>query len=183
MDNFIGSFWYDFAWWIPAYILSIVSIIYSVIAANSSTKANRKLEEIIQASWLTSEAHNYFYEQTNKLFNENKKLIDETFKKPITYIDYSHMASQTRMLPMPKRTYDVMIKTEFKPLLEKYMDIKKELDMSFKDIFQDFSVLHSSEFIQFRQVQRIKDYHKEVQIKCKSIMREYIEIASKMEKE
>lgn len=173
----------DIICWAVSFALALLGILFGFIASVQSSRANRKIKELISSSWAVDEAQRIFFDNIKTISLSNGQSISllET-KKKLTYREYAMHSSNGRLIPLSGKVIEVISETEFKDLAKTYVSVKKGLDDLFIEVIGgDFSIL--SENIEITKEMRAKliKYHNEVIHNAKGIIRQYNHILGSTE--
>lgn len=163
----------DIILWTFSLVLAVIGITFGLIASYSSTKANRKIEELILDKWIHEESKKFFFENLQDIIVANKEALISLAKTEATYFKYSRISTKTRMIPQ-SQAFSLKAKdTQFSTLSKSYQELRSTLDAKFREIFSDLSVLSQDEVIDKTHKAKLIDYHKQVITIASQIMRDY----------
>ncbi|NQZ65988.1 MAG: hypothetical protein HRT99_02070 [Mycoplasmatales bacterium] len=166
--------------WTFSLLLAVAGIFFGIVASINSSRANNKLKEIISDQIVSEEAQKYFFTLSKKTSTANKKVIIK-LKETInfTYSEYSIDAVSTRMVPMPPRLLKHLESSEFSNLAQYYLKSKKELEIQFRDILPDLSILVEGVNIDSKEREKLIEYHIYAQQIFSNIMKGYYQLIIK----
>lgn len=164
----------DIICWTVSFILALLGIGFGFVASVQSSRANRKIKELISSSWAVEETQRLFFDNikaVSLINNQCIALLDS--KKKVTYREYSMHAAQGRLIPLNGKVLEIVAQTEFKDLAHSYITIKKTLDDMFFETIGDLSVLSEATEIPKTAREKLIRYHKEVVKDASHIIRSY----------
>ena len=166
--------------WTTSITLAVAGIAFGISASINATRANKQIKELVSDQILSEEANKSFFTKLSIINNKNRSIIKFlNLEKDVFYMDYSLKASETRMIPIPKRIEKYLMDSEYKDLTIKYIEIKYSIDENFKKIIGNYEILSSKKNIsKSRRVSLIK-YHELMIFELKKIMKEYHSIYNK----
>ena len=169
----------NIALWTSSLIIGLFGLIFGIIASINATKANQQIRHLISKTWIVQETEKLFFEKIQKLINLNQNVIRKlrNLKNSISFLEYSVMASPTRLAPLPKFTFDALKKSDYMQLANNYSRYKTDLDEEFFKHFRDLETLKSNKTMTKIQRENMLNYHKKVALKLKEIIREYSSIS------
>ena len=168
----------DIILWTVSITLAVTGILFGMIASYNSTKANRRIRELISSSLISEEAQKFFFDNIKIAIAENKKIANKFRKKDLTYYEYSTRAALGRLVPMSKKTKMLFDTSEFKELSAIYQMIKNVSDERFKEIVKDYSILSTEEIMEVEIIDSLRGYHKDVVDKLSQLLKQYNNIIS-----
>ena len=163
----------DIILWTFSLLLAVIGITFGLIASYSSTKANRKIEELISNTWIHDESKKFFFENMQKIVVANKEALLELAKSDATYFLYSKTSTRTRMVPQSMQFVAKVKNSEFSALSQTYQEFRMVLDQKFREIFSDLSILAKEQKIDKKHKAELIEYHKEVINIASKIMKDY----------
>lgn len=164
----------DIILWTISLTLAVTGILFGIIASWNSSKANRRISELISASWITEEAQKFFFDNIKIVMAQNKKTITKLKRnKEATYYEYSIQSALGRLIPISKKTKVLFENSEYKEISEIYEMIKKTCDVKFRELFNDYSILSTDEVVSQDVVSQLINYHKDVVDKVTHLLKQY----------
>lgn len=170
----------DVILWTIGITLSVVSIVYAILAYHFSSKSNKLLQEHIRKTWLVTE--------TDKIFFKNLKAIKRacthtisnlSSSTDITFNDYFIFSSGTRINHISKDTIELFKKTKFSEIVEEYLIGKETCDKFFFEVM-DIRKLssRSKETMSEKTIEDMIEYNSKVIDFCSNILRKYTDITT-----
>ena len=169
----------DIALWSTSLTLAVAGIFFGVIASINSSRANNQIKELVRDQMVSEESNKYFFTNLSELKKTNKKVLKDISAEDlkIQYNEYADLSIGTRFAPIPTRVEKYLMQTEFKDLLEHYVDAKTRLDQIFKEMFEgNFEQLVEQKQVTKSVIKKLIKYHEQVAIESGSIIREYISL-------
>lgn len=166
----------DIILWTFSLFLAVLGILFGIIASVSSTRANKKIEEIINNSVITDESQKYFFNHAKAIVVASKKIATYLDSPKATFSGYSSHSTETRFSPLPQKTRVVLSKSEYSELVDKYVQSRIFLESEFRNIFTDLSVLSERKNIDAKTKSALRDYHKKVIAQSSVILSMYAQI-------
>lgn len=164
--------------WTVSLTLAALGISFGIIASINSAKANKQIKELVADQMIAEEASKYFYTLLQKMSIQNKNTLKKLKgKASLKYNDYSIMASQTRMAPLPKRVEKYLYSTEYSDLTKHYIDCKVRLDAIFESSFNGYEILATTNNILKEDRKKLIKYHEQMTLEYNSILKEYYTIS------
>ena len=168
--------------WTISLLLSVVGITFGIIASWNSSKANRSIKELIEASWVAEEAEKFFFNNMKTAKAANAKTISKLREKEgkLKYSQYSMLSSNTRFFPINRRAQQILKESEYGELLKMFLSSKTELDLKFSNVFkQSFDILRTTAKIDDDLKKELLDYHKTISKAISLIIYEYTNILAR----
>ncbi|MCR8613105.1 MAG: hypothetical protein NC236_01335 [Mycoplasma sp.] len=163
--------------WTFDMIANTASVFLSLAAAVSSSKANAKLTNLIETSWVEDEIHSIYMKIKNSSVS-NKKMITTLNKDEVkTYAQYANHASQTRIPFISSRAKELLAKSIYFEWISDLIIIKKAAEKKFLTFF-DIKKIDSPEKIPPEIKEKIKEYHKNLGIIYKQIQSNFVYAAT-----
>lgn len=166
----------DIILWTFSLLLGVLSIVFGIIASISSTKANNKIETLINTSFIADETQKYFFNHMKTINVTSKKILSYLEEEKATFHDYSLISSETRFSPMPQKTKTVLLESEYQLIVDYYYDTKTSLDAEFKWIINDYSILAEKKEIPAETKRLLMKYHQRLITEASKIIAQYAQI-------
>lgn len=157
--------------WTFSLTLAVVGILFGIIASINSSKANRKVQDLISNTFVAEESQKFLFDNIKNVVTANRKTI-RALKYGITYADYSLVSSHTRLHLLSKSTIQMLSDTEFRDVTRMYLDIKDTLDRRFASIV-NISNLSTKKKISESIQQELREYHQQVIVSATDIIKAY----------
>lgn len=151
----------DVILWTVGLFLSVVSILFAVLAYLFSSKSTRLLQEHIEKTWLITETNKLFFEKMKHLKRSCNKIIFSLKREPnITYHKYNLISAGSRITHVNKEAVEIFAKTKFQPLITYYLQEKDKFDLMFFEIIEIEKVIaNSNDRIPKVAIEQLIDYH------------------------
>lgn len=166
----------DIILWTFSLILSVLGIVFGIIASISSTRANKKIESLINTSFIADETQKYFFNQMKAIIVSNKKINTYLDSPKASYTGYSSHSTETRFSPLPQKTRSVLLTSEYAHIAEQYKSSRLFLEEEFKKLFDDISILSEKKKIDQKTKKSLTDYHKKVIAEASRLLSMYVQI-------
>ncbi|MCK5945989.1 MAG: hypothetical protein KAG04_01820 [Mycoplasmataceae bacterium] len=161
--------------WTFSLILAAVGIIFGIIASVNSHRANIAVKDLIASSWISDESEKLFFKNMKRLIIANNHVLT-LLKSPTTYKSYSLAANGTRFSPINTRSAAMLEETEYKDVLESYINNKQKLEASFKKIVESYKVLSTTAKIVPAKRNDLIKYHKSISKVASGVIKEYTKL-------
>ena len=168
----------DVILWSFGLALSVISILYSVLAYHFSSKSTRLLQEHIEKTWLITES--------NKLFFENMKILKRACttiifhlkeENNITYHKYNLISAGSRIIHVNKETVQIFQRTKFKGIIDFYLAEKEKFDVHFFNIVDLEKIIsNSNEIIDAQAIKELIEYNTRLLHFGSEILRRFTEL-------
>lgn len=165
--------------WTVSLALAVIGIGFGVIASSNSHKANVAVKELIESSWISDESEKLFFYNLKDLLNKNTQTLSLLKTEGVTYRKYSFVAGGTRLSPITIRAKQILLETEFKDIVNHYVSTKKELELFFSNVIENFKILGTTDKIPKKKKEQLILYHKEIAKQISSIIRSYTSFLKK----
>ena len=159
--------------WSVSLTLAVIGVSFGVIASIYSTKANKKIKDLISNTFVSEESQKFLFDNLKNVITANRKTIRSFNNENLTYSEYLLVSSHSRMHLLSKSTIDVLSETEFKDLVNRYIEIKKTLDKKFTEIVK-IKNLSTKKVIPLKLRESLKKYHHLVISSATDIIKSYI---------
>ena len=167
----------DIVLWTVSITLAVVGIVFGVIASINSSKANRRVREMIKTVFVTEEAQRYFYHSLKDVIVGHRQVLKKLNDPNISYYEYSIASLQGRMVPISKISFEALQDTEYINIAHTYIEIKNHYDKEFKRIFTNLELLSSNRKLPKTIKNELIDYHRECQRDVTELIKQYNNIA------
>lgn len=168
----------DVILWTFGLFLSVVSILYSILAYHFSSKSTKLLQEHIKKTWLIAETDKFFFNNMKLLKRSCTSTIVHLKEiKEMTYEKYALISSGTRVIHINKESVEIFKSTKFKEIVEYYQQEKEKFDvMFFESIDINKITSFSKEIIPPETIKKLIEYNNSVQIFSSEILKMFTQL-------